>query len=177
MAGEILRPRTKGLALLLKESADGGDYYRKVVDMTIQYTDAKGVPLKGAALGTRCFGQLATGELPVATCHVHFDVFSVKDVPRGADENEVETWVMQRWRNKAAMLEGCAKSGRFEGVKEWTSSGGEVPFVLQTFLRVFFVAQGLCCVGLAVSSPAFAAYVACAMGGLAVIAHTDPAWW
>jgi hypothetical protein len=62
-------------------------------------------------------------------------------------------------------------------VKEWTSSGGEVPFVLQTFLRVFFVAQGLCCVGLAVSSPAFAAYVACAMGGLAVIAHTDPAWW
>jgi hypothetical protein len=28
-----------------------------------------------------------------------------------------------------------------------------------------------------VSSPAFAAYVACAMGGLAVIAHTDPAWW
>jgi hypothetical protein len=48
---------------------------------------------------------------------------------------------------------------------------------LQTFLRVFFVAQGLCCVGLAVSSPAFAAYVACAMGGLAVIAHTDPAWW
>ena len=177
MAGEILRPRTKGLALLLKESADGGDYYRNVVDMTIQYTDAKGVPLKGAALGTRCFGQLATGELPVATCHVHFDVFSVKDVPRGADEDEVETWVMQRWRNKAAMLEGCAKSGRFEGVKEWTSSGGEVPFVLQTFLRVFFVAQGLCCVGLAVSSPAFAAYVACAMGGLAVIAHTDPAWW
>lgn len=177
MAGEILRPRTKGLALLLRESAKGGGYYRKIVDMTIQYTDADGKPLKGAALGTRCFGQLAKGQLPVATCHVHFDVFSHKDVPAGEDEDEVEAWVWKRWRKKADMLEACASAGRFEGVREWSTSGAAVPLKTQTALRCFFVLQGLCCVGAACSSTAFLAYVACAAVGLAVIAQTDPAWW
>ena len=177
MAGEILRPRTKGLALLLRESAKGGGYYRKIVDMTIQYTDDAGKPLKGAALGTRCFGQLAKGELPVATCHVHFDVFSAKDVPAGEDEDEVEAWVWKRWRTKAAMLEACAAAGRFEGVKEWPTSGSTVPLLAQTALRCFFVAQGLCCVGAACASTAFGAYAACAAVGLAVIAQADPAWW
>ena len=83
--GEILRPRTKGLALLLRENAKqrkAEDFetkrakgaptrarasFAKVVDMTIQYTDAARAPVLGSALGTRCFGQLAKGELPVRT--------------------------------------------------------------------------------------------------------------
>ena len=115
--------------------------------------------------------------LPVATCHVHFDVFSAKDVPAGEDEDEVEAWVWKRWRKKANMLEACASAGQFEGVSEWSTSGAAVPLKTQTALRCFFVLQGLCCVGAACSSTAFLAYVACAAVGLAVIAQTDPAWW
>ena len=58
LPGEILRPRTKGLALLLGESskggggaAAGGGYFDRVVDMTVAYTDKEGKPLKGSALG------------------------------------------------------------------------------------------------------------------------------
>jgi len=63
--GEILRPRTKGLALMLDESraaaaaaamtggryAATGGYFSRVVDMTVAYTDADGKPLQGSALG------------------------------------------------------------------------------------------------------------------------------
>ena len=76
-----------------------------MVDMTIQYMDADGKPLRGSALGTRCFGQLAKGELPVETCHVHFDVFDPSEVP--LDAEAVDEWCMDRWRTKATMLEVC----------------------------------------------------------------------
>ena len=176
MAGEILRPRTKGLALLLRESARGGGYYRKIVDMTIQYTDADGKPLKGAALGTRCLGQLRQGPTPGGdVSRVHFDVFSRRTSRRARTRT--------RWRR------GCGSGGgkgryagtvrvrrSVRGVREWSTSGAAVPFKTQTALRCFFVLQGLCCVGAACVSTAFFAYVASAVG-LAVIAQTDPAWW
>ena len=186
LPGEILRPRTKGLALLLAESSmrgggggggGGGDgyYFNAVVDMTVAYTDADGKPLKGSALGTRCFGQLAKGELPVDTCHVHFECFHPKDVP--TDPEKVDAWCMERWRKKADILEGVAKTGRVSGFDAWSSSGGSVPFVLQTFLRIAFTAQGLACVGLIVSYKLFAAYAAVALFCLGVIAHVDSPEW
>ena len=175
LEGEILRPRTKGLSLLLAESRAAGGYFRGVVDMTIQYTDANGKPLRGSALGTRCFGQLAKGELPVETCHVHFDVFDPEKVP--LDAEAVDEWCMDRWRKKAAMLEGCAKGGKFEGTEPWPTSGGRVPFAKQTAIRIFFVAQGLACVGFLVSSRLFAAYALVAYAGLAVMCKMDPPGW
>jgi lysocardiolipin and lysophospholipid acyltransferase len=198
LAGEILRPRTKGLALLLRENdsqrkAEEDETkarkkasfherkntsrasFAKVVDMTIQYTDANGAPVLGSALGTRCFGQLAKGELPVRTCHVHFDCFDPTDVPVDADE--VTQWTMRRWQKKSEMLRSCAAHGRFEGAKEWPASGGAVPFFMQTCLRAFFVAQGVLCVALLYHSRAFAAYAALALGGLAVMCQADPPDW
>jgi hypothetical protein len=149
--------------------------FAKVVDMTIQYTDANGAPVLGSALGTRCFGQLAKGELPVRTCHVHFDCFDPTDVPVDADE--VTQWTMRRWQKKSEMLRSCAAHGRFEGAKEWPASGGAVPFFTQTCLRAFFVAQGVLCVALLYHSRAFAAYAALALGGLAVMCQADPPDW
>ena len=203
LAGEILRPRTKGLALLLRENArqrkaedeclnekgSSGDAtqkmkrnprasFAKVVDMTIQYTDANGKPVLGSALGTRCFGQLAKGELPVTTCHVHFDCFDPSDVPVEIDE--VTEWTMRRWQKKAEMLRSCAAHGRFTDAraKEWPKKGnGAVPFFLQTALRFFFVAQGVACVFALYHSRAFAAYAAIAFGGLAVMCQADPPNW
>ena len=58
-------------------------------------------------------------------------------------------------------------------VEPWSTSGGQVPFVMQTFFRVAFVAQGLVCAGLIVSYKSFALYAALALAGLAVVAHTD----
>ena len=63
------------------------------------------------------------------------------------------------------------------GVEPWSTSGGQVPFVMQTFFRVAFVVQGLVCVGLVVSYKLFALYAALALAGLAVVAHTDPPEW
>ena len=72
-------------------------------------------------MGTRCFGQLAKGKLPVATCHVHLDVFSAKDVPSGEDEDEVEAWVWKRWRKKADA--GTVRvRGSVRGGEEWSTS-------------------------------------------------------
>lgn len=66
LTGEILRPRTKGLALMLSENrkatqspggagaaggGGGGGYFKRVVDMTVAYTDKDGTPLTGRALG------------------------------------------------------------------------------------------------------------------------------
>ena len=178
------------MALLLRENArqrkaedvkkkktNARASFAKVVDMTIQYTDANGAPVLGSALGTRCFGQLAKGELPVTTCHVHFDCFDPSDVPVDADE--VTEWTMRRWQKKAEMLRSCAAHGRFEDAraKEWPKSGGAVPFLLQTALRFFFVAQGVACVILLYRSRAFAAYAAIATGGLAVMCQLDPPNW
>ena len=177
MAGEILRPRTKGLALLLRESAKGGGYYRKIVDMTIQYTDADGKPLKGAALGTRCFGQLAKGQLPGGDVSRALRRLLREGRPGGRGRGRGGGVGVEAVEEKADMLEACASAGRFEGVREWSTSGAAVPLKTQTALRCFFVLQGLVCVGAACSSTAFLAYVACAAVGLAVIAQTDPAWW
>ena len=58
-----------------------GGYFARVADMTISYTDAAGAPLTGAALGIHCFGQLFKDELPVHTCHVHFECLAPGDVP------------------------------------------------------------------------------------------------
>ena len=196
LAGEILRPRTKGLALLLRENArqrkaeeekifGSGQAkdepararasFAKVVDMTIQYTDAAGAPVLGSALGTRCFGQLAKGELPVRTCHVHFDCFDPSDVPVDADE--VSDWTVRRWQKKSEMLRSCAAHGQFQGVKEWPTSGGAVPIFAQTCLRIFFATQAIACVALLYHSRAFVAYAALALGGLAVMCQVDPPDW
>lgn len=196
LAGEILRPRTKGLALLLRENArqrkaeeekifGSGQAkdepararasFAKVVDMTIQYTDAAGAPVLGSALGTRCFGQLAKGELPVRTCHVHFDCFDPSDVPVDADE--VSDWTVRRWQKKSEMLRSCAAHGQFQGVKEWPTSGGTVPIFAQTCLRIFFATQAIACVALLYHSRAFVAYAALALGGLAVMCQVDPPGW
>ena len=176
LAGEILRPRTKGLALLLGEN-ERHRYFGKVVDMTIQYTDASGAPLAGSQLGTRCFGQLAKGELPVATCHVHFETFDARDVP--VEPEEVARWCEIRWRRKAEMLAGLARPGAvgYPGAKEWASSGGAVPFAKQTALRILFTLQGLACVGCLTRSSAFAAYAVAAFAGLAGMCYLDPPWW
>ena len=199
LSGEILRPKTKGLALLLRENekqrerekeSDGtavkgtqkavkgtpkNTSFGVIVDMTIQYTDSQHEPVKGSALGTRCFGQLAKGSLPVRTCHVHFDVFDPGSVPTG--DEPCNEWVLERWRKKAALLRSCAEFGQFQGVSEWSASGGSVPFVLQTFLRVFFVAQGLTCVALLAYQPLFVAYAAVALGGLGLMCQLDPPTW
>jgi len=176
LPGEILRPRTKGLALLLGEN-ERHQYFGKVVDMTIQYTDASGAPLAGSQLGTRCFGQLAKGELPVATCHVHFETFDARDVP--VEPEEVARWCEIRWRRKAEMLAGLARPGAvgYPGAKEWASSGGAVPFAKQTALRILFTLQGLACVGCLARSSAFAAYAVAAFAGLAGMCYLDPPWW
>tara|TARA_B110000977_G_scaffold88331_1_gene117388 strand:+ start:264 stop:1436 length:1173 start_codon:yes stop_codon:yes gene_type:complete len=193
LAGEILRPKTKGLSLLLQENKKQiikereGVHTRpnsttppprtsfaKIVDMTIQYVDKNDAPVKGSALGTRCFGQLAKGTLPVSKCHVHFDLFDPNDVP--VDDEKVNEWVLGRWKKKADRLRQCAEHGEFRE-KEWKSSGGQVPFVLQTALRVFFILQGLLCVWLLVHVPLFTAYAAIAFGGLAVMCQQDPADW
>mmetsp|Transcript_16052 Transcript_16052/g.39489 ORF Transcript_16052/g.39489 Transcript_16052/m.39489 type:complete len:162 (+) Transcript_16052:625-1110(+) len=152
-----------------------GGYFSRVVDMTVAYTDADGKPLQGSALGTRCFGQLARGELPVDTCHVHFECFKPDDVP--TDPEAVDAWCMERWRIKAAMLQGVAKTGRIPGVEPWSTSGGQVPLVLQTCLRVGFVVQGLVCVGLLVTSKLFALYAVVAFIGLGAMAQIDPPEW
>jgi lysocardiolipin and lysophospholipid acyltransferase len=204
LAGEILRPRTKGLALLLSAHRDSSRLqdeierepksaehktrnrsrgtrayasFSKIVDMTIQYADERGAPVPGSALGTRCFGQLARGALPVKTCHVHFETFDPRDVP--SHPSDVEAWTMARWRKKAVLLRSCAEHGRFvgEGVEEWETSGGQVSFFLQTVLRVFFVAQGFVCAVFLWYSRAFAAYALVAFVGLAVMCQRDPPNW
>ena len=181
LPGEILQPRTKGLALLLAESKaaagfeDTGGYFGGVVDMTVAYTDANGVPLSGSALGTRCFGQLMKGHIPVHTCHVHFKCFAPSEVPAGVEE--IDAWCLERWREKAKLLEGIAKDGRVLGTQPWSTSGGRVPPVLQGLLRVGFVSQGLVCVALLVSYKAFALYALCALVGVGIVAHVDQAEW
>ncbi len=109
------------------------------------------------------------------TCHVHFDVFDPGSVPTG--DETCNEWVLERWRKKAALLRSCAEFGQFQGVSEWSASGGSVPFVLQTFLRVFFVAQGLTCVALLAYQPLFVAYAAVALGGLGLMCQLDPPTW
>lgn len=59
---------------------------------------------------------------------------------------------MERWRVKAEMLEGVARTGRFPGVEPWSTSGGQVPVVLQTFLRLAYVV-GRCTLNPAHSPP------------------------
>jgi len=92
----------------------------------------------------------------------------------------VDAWCVARWRRKAELLEGVARTGRFEGVEPWGASGGRrdrVPLATQTALRLFFVAQGLVCVGLAVTFRWFALYVAVATLSLAFLCQRDPPEW
>jgi len=63
------------------------------------------------------------------------------------------------------------------GVEPWSTSGGQVPLVLQTCLRVGFVVQGLVCVGLLVTSKLFALYAVVAFIGLGAMAQIDPPEW
>ena len=65
-------------------------------------------------------------------------------------------------------------------MEPWGTSGGRrdrVPLVTQTALRLFFVAQGLLCVGLAVMFRCFALYVAVATLSLALLCQRDPPEW
>ena len=143
--------------------------------MTIQYTDADGAPLRGSALGTRCFGQLAKGELPVgrATCTSTCSIPT--EVP--LDAEEVDEWCMDRWRTKATMLEGVPAHGKFKGTEPWPTSGGAVPsFSNRRRSRIFSSRKGSLRRAARLLA-SFAAYAVVAYGGLAVMCQMDPPGW
>eukprot|EP00242_Pyramimonas_sp_CCMP2087_P015687 CAMPEP_0198205796 /NCGR_PEP_ID=MMETSP1445-20131203/9329_1 /TAXON_ID=36898 /ORGANISM="Pyramimonas sp., Strain CCMP2087" /LENGTH=300 /DNA_ID=CAMNT_0043878235 /DNA_START=193 /DNA_END=1095 /DNA_ORIENTATION=- len=105
---ELLLPRTKGLVLLVQCIRS---YFTTVLDMTIAYAKKDGTLLKGSETGTSVMAQVACGQSPIATVHIHFKRHRMEDLP--IEEADLAEWCQEKWRAKDKMLMTLSQTGAF----------------------------------------------------------------
>ncbi len=96
----VLTPRTKGFVSSVIGLRDG--HLDAVYDLTIGYKD--GVPT---------LGQYSLGACPLA--HIHVRRFAVAELPQ--KEEELDTWLLDRFREKDDLLESFYAKGSFQTYK------------------------------------------------------------
>ena len=85
-----------------------------MLDITICYIGRDGRPVGWHALGTSVLLALGAGRLPLTRILVHSELHPASSLPAG-DEPRRE-WLLERWRQKEALLAHAAAHGRFPDV-------------------------------------------------------------
>jgi len=118
MAYQVL-PRVTGLQFCLQELGDSVEY---VYDCTIGYG---GIPEGG--YGSSIFTLRTTyfQGLPPTSVNMHWRRFRIKDIPID-DHQKMYDWLLERWREKDALLEVFDKTGRFPGSEEAIGPAEEI---------------------------------------------------